>query len=297
ALELDTDAAGAAVDTVGEPLGLERLEAALGIVAVADAAMANAIREITVAHGIDPRGFSLLAFGGAGPLHAVALAEELEIPSVVVPAQPGVLSAWGMLHTETRHDLVQSFFVPEHELSAERLDEALDGLRRRALDLLAADGVAREDAELVPAADVRYAGQEYAVTVSWAAGEASGSVIATLPERFATAHLERYGHSNPGETIECVNLRITALARSGEARRTSLPARDGSAAAAADTHRSYFDGAWHEAAVVRRESLAAGDAVEGPAIVLEDACTTTIPPAWVAQVSHHGHLVLTRRER
>lgn len=290
-MELDVDAAAAAIDAVGAPLGLDPLAAALGIVAVADAAMANAIREITVSRGIDPRDFGLLAFGGAGPLHAVSLAEELSIPRVVVPAQPGVLSAWGMLHTDTRHDLVQSFFVSHDALTVELLETALEPLREQARRLLDDEGIDPAEIELAPALDVRYVGQEYAVTVGWQPDEEAASVISSLAARFSQAHLDRYGHNNPGESIECVNLRLTARAHGGGGSRPAVRAGSGDGDSST---RSFLAGAWHDTAVLRRQGLAPGTTVVGPAIVLEDACTTPIPPGWSGSVSPRGHLVLER---
>jgi N-methylhydantoinase A len=291
-LELDVEAAGAAVDSIAVALGLDRTAAARGIVAVADAAMANAIRELTVSRGIDPRDFSLLAFGGAGPLHAVALAEELDIARVVVPANPGVLSAWGMLHTDTRHDLVQNFFVPVARLSPSLLADNVRGLVDRARALLVEDGVTDGRVELVPAADLRYVGQEYVVTVPWSLRDDPGNVVAALPEWFASAHLQRYGHNNPGESVECVNLRMTALGKTTKASARLLERRDGAVAAATET--TYFDGTWHETPVYLRDSLGAGQTVVGPAILLEDACTTTFSPGWAGTVSPHGHVLLER---
>jgi N-methylhydantoinase A len=291
-LELDVEAAGVAIDTVAEPLGLERLAAAAGIVAVADAAMANAIREITVSRGIDPRDFSLLAFGGAGPLHAVSLAEELGIPRVVVPANPGVLSAWGMLHTDTRHDLVQSFFVGTDELTPAALTAAVEELSARGRDQLAEDGVADGAQELVPAVDLRYVGQEYSVTVPWTLTEDPAEVIASLSERFAAAHLDRYGHNNPGEAVECVNLRVTALGKVERLPSRTIAAANGTAPVTSTS--ASFGGEWHETAIHRRPELGAGATVSGPAIVLEDACTILIPPGWSGTVSEHGHLLVER---
>jgi N-methylhydantoinase A len=291
-LELDIAAAEAAIDAVAEPLGLDRIAAARGIVSVADAAMANAIREITVSRGIDPRDFSLLAFGGAGPLHAVALAEELSIPRVVVPANPGVLSAWGMLHTDTRHDLVQSFFVPTDELAPAALTAAVEELCARGRSQLHEDGVAHDAMELVPAVDLRYVGQEYSVTVPWALPEDPVDVIASLPGRFAEAHLDRYGHNNPGESVECVNLRVTALGRVEKVPARTIAAANGTKPVASTS--TYFDGGWRATEIYRRDALGAGAAIAGPAVVLEDACTILIPPGWGCAVSEHGHLLVER---
>lgn len=292
ALELDVDAAAMAIDTVAVPLGLERIAAARGIVAVADAAMANAIREITVSRGIDPRDFSLFAFGGAGPLHAVSLAEELEIPQVVIPANPGVLSAWGMLHTDTRHDLVQSFFVAVDTVEPDELRAALDELRARAEAQLRTDGVADEAMELVPSADLRYVGQEYTVTIPWSSDDEPEAVIASLPERFAAAHLDRYGHNNPGERVECVNLRIAAIGRVEKlaAAETASP----SAPASVATTSICFHGDWHDCPVYRRSELDGDASVAGPTVLLEDACTTLIPPGWSARSADGGHLLVER---
>ncbi len=291
-LDLDVDAANAAIDRLGEQLGLDRTATARGIVAVADAAMANAIREITVARGIDPRDFSLLAFGGAGPLHAVSLAAELDIPRVVVPGNPGVLSAWGMLHTDTRHDLVQSLFAPAAELAPAQLRTTLDDLAARARALLAQDGVEEAAIELVPAVDLRYAGQEYTVTVSFALDQDPAAVIASLPAWLDAAHLDRYGHNNPGQPVECVNLRIKALGRVDQTATAALAPGAGYEAVGETT--ASFGDAWTQAPVVRREALGQGDTVPGPAIVLEDACTTAIPPGWTASVSPRGSLLIER---
>jgi N-methylhydantoinase A len=290
-LALDAAAARAALAPIAAELGLDELGLAAGIVSVADAAMANAIREITVARGIDPRDFTLLAFGGAGPLHAVALAEELELDRVVVPTDPGVLSAWGMLQADTRHDLVQSFFAPLAEIAPETLDGALAELRGRARQLLKEDGVAPEAIELQPSADLRYAGQEYTVTVAIGGGPA-GETLSALPEAFAAAHLERYGHNNPGEAIECVNLRVTAVGRTRQMVRPPVPERPPPQPVA--TEQTSFADGWSPTPVYRREQLGRGAVLDGPCVLLEEACTTLVPPGWRATCSDHGHLLLER---
>jgi N-methylhydantoinase A len=294
-LELDAELARAAVGAVASQLGLEPTAAAHGIVAVADSAMANAIRAITVSRGIDPRDFSLVAFGGAGPLHAVSLAEELEISRVVVPANPGVLSAWGMLRTDTRHDVVRNFFAPLAGLAPGALEDALGDLCRQARGLLEEEGVAESEIELVPAADLRYVGQEYTVTVRWSLNDEASTVVASLAGDFAAAHLDRYGHNNPGEEVECVNLRVTGYGRIRDVPRPALPAAPGVRAASSAT--AYFYGGWHETGVYTRSDFGAGTVVRGAAIVLEDACTTAVPPGWAATVSDHGHLLIARDDR
>ncbi len=291
-LALDAAAAGSALADVGEQLGLDAADLAVGLVAVADSTMANAIREITVLRGIDPRSFALVAFGGAGPLHAAALADELEIGTVVVPADPGVLSAYGMLHADIRHDVVQSFYARVADLDPATLDATLAELAERARLLAKEDGVDKRATALEPSADLRYVGQEYTVTLSLDPAQAKAELLAELPERFAEAHEVRYGHSNPAEDVEFVNLRMTARGLLGRPSPSVLDA--GAAPEPAATERTWFDGEWLDTPVYRRERLGAAAVVAGPAIVLEDACTTLVPPAWSATVSTHGHLVLRR---
>jgi N-methylhydantoinase A len=291
-LALDPGPAAAALAPIAGQLGLDPVGLAGGIVAVADAAMANAIRELTVARGIDPRDFSLLAFGGAGPLHAVALAEELELGRVVVPADPGVLSAWGMLQADTRHDLVQSFFAPVAAVTPEALDGALEELAERARQLLKEDGVTGEAVQLEPAADLRYVGQEYTVTVPILAGRAAAETLRLLPGAFAAAHLDRYGHNNPGEAIECVNLRMTAIGRAPAPPRAEVPERPPPRPVAVSEAR--FAGGTRPTPVYRRADLGRDAAVRGPCVLLEDACTTLVPPGWLAACTRFGHLLLER---
>jgi N-methylhydantoinase A len=289
-VELDRDAALGAMGPVAAELGLEPLELAEGIVAVTNAKMADAIREVTIARGIDPREFDLLAFGGAGPLHAVALAEELDIGSVIVPAGPGTLSAWGMLHAPIRHDFVRAFY---RNLAG--LDEA--ELARTAGELTAEGERVLRDEGLDPgrircdlSADLRYSGQEYTLNVPLP--DAAGGAGAELARRFTAAHEARFSHSNPSEAIEVVSLRAAALGLS-----EALPPveRAPGAPPEPETHvETIFDSAAHETALHRRESLGAGSVVSGPCIVLEDGCTTLLPPGWHGTTTSNGQLILER---
>ncbi|TQO19868.1 N-methylhydantoinase A [Rhodoglobus vestalii] len=291
-LALDKDAARTALAHVGDVLGLSVEETALGIIAVADAGMANAIREITVARGIDPRDFGLLAFGGAGPLHAIAIAEELALGTVIVPASPGVLSAWGMVHTDLRHDLVQTFFHQVDRLRPTVLAKAVEVLLERGGAALVADGVDVDRHDLVPGLDVRYLGQEYTLTVTFDVGEDRESVLSKLHERFDLAHLERFGHNNPGEQIEVVALRVVALGISE--RPADIVTESADDPVVLDRQQVRFREEWQEVIVYDRASIAVGGSVSGPAILLESGCTVLVPTGWTAVPSQHGHLVIER---
>ena len=291
-MALDAAAAEAALAGVGAELGLAAEELATGVVAVADSTMANAIREITVLRGIDPRSFALVAFGGAGPLHAAALADELEIETVLVPADPGVLSAYGMLHADIRHDVVQSFYMAVAEADGDTLEATLAELAERARLLVKEDGVDERAIVLEASADLRYVGQEYTVTLPLPSGGPSPGMLERLPERFAEAHEVRYGHSNPAEDVEFVNLRMTARGSLRRPEAVALPT--GAVPEPAGLERTWFGGSRQQTPVYRRSALASETVIDGPAIVLEDACTTLVPPLWSASVSRQGHLVLRR---
>ena len=268
-------------------------DVAAGIVAVADAAMANAIREITVARGIDPRQFSLVAFGEAGALHAAAIAADLDIPRVVVPAGPGVLSAWGMLHANTRHDLSRPLFDRLDALDPAAMERVTAELADRGRAALHADGVPEHAVVLEPAAELRYAGQEYSLAVRWSLDEPMETVLSELPKRFGAEYLDRYGHNNPGEAVECIGVRMAAIGVVPPPPRHE-PTADG-VPGPVTTQDVIFAGAAVPTPVYHRGLLPAGAAVAGPAVVLEDSCTTLLPPDWDAAVSAGGHLLMTRR--
>ncbi len=291
-IAIDKAAAEQSLTAVAKSLGMDELGLAAGMVAVADSTMANAIREITVMRGIDPRDFILVAFGGAGPLHATSLADELDLDTVVVPVNPGVLSAYGMLQTDTRHDAVQSFYVRVADLTDEALEAALSDLEERARLMVKEDGFDDQAITLEPSADLRYSGQEYTVTLPLDTSKGMKALIEGVPDQFAEAHNVRYGHSNPGEAVEFVNLRMAAFGAMTRPRPQALPAGD--MPAAAGIERTWFGDTWFETPVYQRAGLPGAAELAGPAIVLEDACTTLVPPNWTARVSGHGHLVLNR---
>ncbi|MBM3676355.1 MAG: hydantoinase/oxoprolinase family protein [Actinobacteria bacterium] len=292
-MPIDAAAGERALALVAGELGISVPVLAEGIVGVADAMMADAIREVTVARGIDPREFSLLAFGGAGPLHAVSLATELGIRRVVVPREPGALSAWGMLHADIRHDLVRAVFGRIGAIGVSVLAAALAALRSEATALLIAEGVGAEHVALEPSADLRYLGQEYTLTVPIAEPLNDESVAALAPA-FAEAHLKRYGHNNPGEQVEIVNLRLAAIGRRPRPPRAPLVERP--APEPRSVVQTVFAGTAVACSVFARDEIGLGVAVHGPAIVLEDGCTTLLPAGWHASASPHGHLLLERTE-
>lgn len=293
-LTLDIGAAERALGELGSALGLGPIELADGICAVINANMAQAIRTITVEKGISPRDFSLVAFGGAGPMHACFLAAELGIGEVVVPRFPGAFSAWGMLETEIRRDFASAYVSPLAGIDLGDLADRLGGQEMEAYDSLAGEGIDRDTGRVEHALDMRYVGQEYTLTIPLlGADEPSGEGFAgALQERFDRAHDVRFGHANPGAPIELVAARSTALGDLGRvAPRPLAAAAEGSFPS--EQRAIGFGGDEVATTVARRGELPAGARLDGPAVVVEETATTVVPPGATLAVDEYGGLVMT----
>jgi N-methylhydantoinase A len=271
-VRLDRARAEAALERLGSELGLGALETALGVVRVANAEMGRALRVISVERGLDPRDFALVAFGGAGGLHACALAEELGVRTVLVPRAGGVLSALGLAISDLRRDYVRPVLG-----AAERLEEAFRDM----------ESDAREDLDepvLRRLADLRYRRQSFELTV---AGDEPGA----LEERFHAAHEQRYGYRMDDEPVEVVNARLVATV---EVEKPELSEEGTAGDEQAGTREVSFDGEWVQAAVLRRERMGRGSRVEGPAVVEFAEATCAVRPGWSGAVDDVGTLVLER---
>jgi N-methylhydantoinase A len=290
-MSLDQAAAERALASVAAEVGLGTVELAEGMLAIINARMADAMRTITVKQGIDPREFALVAFGGAGPMHAVSLAEELEIAEVIVPWSPGTFSAWGMLQTDMRHDVVRSFYQPLAGVRDDEVAAALESLEAEGSELLEQEGIEPDARYFARSADMRYVGQEYTVNVPL------GSTISLdeIDGVFHDAHRVRYGHSTPGAPVEFVNLRLAAMGRIATAASPYHAPADG-AEPLLGTRTVVFAGVEHETQVLLRDRLAFGSRHEGPVVIEEQSSTTLVPPGHVAALDEHGNIVITRIE-
>ena len=206
-MSLDQDASRQVIEKLAKEVGLSPTAFAEGVLAISNAAMADAMRTITVAEGLDPREFSLVAFGGAGPMAAVFLADELDIGEVVVPNFPGTFSAWGMLQTDVRQDLTRSYYVTMANANPEELNTTYQELESDGKTSLAAEGISGDEIYYVRSADMRYSGQEYSINVTIHADHD----LDIISRNFHDAHLRRYGHCNEAAPIEFVNLRVAAF--------------------------------------------------------------------------------------
>jgi N-methylhydantoinase A len=287
-MKLDVAAAEEALARVGSELGLAPDALAEGACRVVNANMANAIRSITIQQGLDPREFVLVAFGGAGPMHALFLADELEIQHVIVPHSAGTFSANGMLQTNIQHDVVQTMYRRADETTEDDVSAAFATAESRARSILANDGVPADRIRLARSAEMRYVGQEYAVQVPFA------SELVRMPELFHAAHEARYGHSNPQEAVEFVNLRVTAIGDIEKPSLTRARVEDGRAGPRISRTRGVtFDSVRRETAIYARDCLEAGDRFAGPAIVEEPSSTTVVPPGYQVEVDTFLNLGIT----
>jgi N-methylhydantoinase A len=268
-MSLDPDRAGRAVDRVAAKLGLDRTAAAEGILRVANANMQRAIRVVSVERGHDPREFALVAFGGCGGLHGCEVAEELAIPSVLVPRDAGSLSALGMLLADHKRDFSAGV------LGSPSVEQAFAALERQARKEL-------RGARLQRWVDVRYAGQSYELTVPWTRGG--------LAARFHREHQRIYGYSNPSRSLEIVTARVRAVRG---VKRPSLrfkPARD---TAAPQLRRMYLSGRWRKVPVFYRGQVGTEEQ-DGPALVLDYGATSLVPRGWTFRRDSADNLVLHR---
>jgi N-methylhydantoinase A len=281
-LTLDREAAAAAVDRLAATVGLDRMACAEGIVRVANAEMVRALRVMTVERGVDPRDFALLAFGGAGPLHACALAEELEMATVLVPRAGGVLSALGLAAADRRATEQQTVMLRGDALTDMAIADAAAALAGRARTALGEPGAA---VRMVFAA--RYRGQAHELTV----GPLPAMTAAALRSAFDHAHAERYGFADPGADLELVTVRATAIAPG--------PPVDLAAGARGEPpqrtrRRVVFGGEAHDAEVLQG-NLQPGLQVRGPAVCELREATVAVPPDWAGRVDGAGTLVVERR--
>jgi N-methylhydantoinase A len=272
---------------------------ALGIATIADGAMSLAVRAVSVDRGIDPRDTALIAFGGAGPLHAVAIAREISIPRVIVPKLPGNFSALGMLMAQWRHDYVRTLVGELGEIDAAEAARAFAELRAAGEEALARDRLARGRFDF--AADLRYRGQEHTIAIPVAgAGDLAGDAEATRT-RFDGQHHRRYGHAAPDQSIEVVNLRLTVTVARMEdviARWLSQPWTP-TEAASEQRRPVVFDDPERplETRILWRPGLAAGAEIAGPAVIEEANSTTLIGPGDRAVIDPSGHIIVTLAER
>jgi N-methylhydantoinase A len=299
ALKIDAAAAEAAIRrAVADPLGLNVAEAAARIVEIVNSNMAEALRIVSIERGHDPREFALIGFGGAGPVHAAALAEELQIPKVIVPPAPGAFSAFGLVASNIKRDYSRTLYADLGALEPSRVAGLLTEMETIASDMLAAAGIPPERRELLRAADVRYRRQAYELTVPLANGAITQASLDALATAFHAKHYQTYGHANPHEAVQLVNVRVTAIGRLPPLTLTANPpmAAPGHGVGAPKVRDVWFPETGFVACPVRpRDGLILNQTLTGPAIIEAMDSTIVAPPGWIASVDAGGYIRLRRR--
>jgi N-methylhydantoinase A len=298
-IPLDREAARQAIQQrIARPLGLSLEDAAAGIIEIVNNNMARAIRTVSIGRGHDPRQFGLVAFGGAGPLHACRLAELLDMPAIVIPPTPGVLSTYGLLSTDLKNDYVQTCYQEGPQYDLQRIASVYADLEAQALEWLRAERVPQAAQHLLRSADLRYAHQSFELTCMLPEGELALALVQQLIEAFHREHRRLYTYDLPNAPVEVVNLRVTAIGLLPKLnpQGVSASATDLNGALA-EVRPVYFDqmGGFADTPCYVRQRLSPGMTFDGPAIVDQDDATTVIYPNFRARVDAVRNLILERR--
>lgn len=283
-------------DKVMEPLGLPSLlDAAWAVYLTVNANMAAAVRVVSVDRGYDPRDFWLAGFGGAGPVHAAAIADALDMKGTLIPLYPGIHSAVGLLAADIQHDLRRSYLAPTATADLEQVERVYQELEAEGCRQLAEDGITAADQVLVRLAEVRYIGQAHEVSVEVPPGALTPAAVEAIHQRFHQLHLEMFGHSSPGEPTMFVTLAVRAI---GKTPKPSFPeVEEGHGQPVpVGVRRAYFGpvAGMVETPVYDRNACKAGHQFAGPALIEQMDSTTVVPPGFRVRVDRRGNLFLIR---
>ena len=303
AMSLEVDKPRGHIEKFAARLGIPPLQAADGILKVANAAMERAIKVISVERGFDTRDFTLVSFGGAGGLHAAFMAENLGIETILIPPNGGLLSAYGMLFADVVKDYSQTVLWRFEKRSEndgsliEALNTGFNTLLTRAEDEMKAEGFTPHQLKVNRSLDMRYEGQSYELNIPcFTEKHARPNEIEALVEEFHAAHVQRFGYARTGAPVEVVNLRLTAIGETDKPPIQALPIVDVDASEAFTFQNPViFEGETLPTDFYRREALRPGNRIIGPAIVTEFSATTVIPPDFSAVVDAYQNLILTKR--
>ena len=292
-LDVERSHAGIATLAARLPGNMSAEQLAHGIVEIANWNQANAIRQMTIQRGIDPRGFALLSFGGAGPAQSPAVMDLLNMQACIVPPNPGNLSAFGLLAVDWRTDQIVTKVMHQDSVDLGTIAGIYSKLEAEAVDTLARDGIERSRMRLMREADVRYAGQSMEVRVAAPGGAVDASFLATLIDAFNAAHKRTFGYNYAGQQkIEVVNFCVSGFGLIERPELPKLATPDGATPARKSVRAVYFDGAFRDTPVYDRASLLPGLRLDGPAVVEEFGSTTVVFPNQYLAVDPHGVLIV-----
>ncbi len=292
---LDVTRAQRLLDDLASQIGVTTEDAALGIIRVVNANMERAIRAISLERGYDPRRFTLVSFGGAGPMHSCELAEELGIPRVLVPAYPGVLSALGVAIADVVKDYSRTVMLRGDEINPVRLEEEFHGMEGLAREQLSQEGLPMAQMVARRNLDVRYLGQSFELAVDYPKRPTPGNFQRSISASFYRAHLQRFGYADRAQPVEIVNLRLKLVLPVEKPRLTweSIGDDDPSAALTGQARIIFRDGPI-KTPMYQRDQLKPGNRLTGPALLLQLDATIVLSPGWAGTVDSFGNLVAER---
>jgi N-methylhydantoinase A/oxoprolinase/acetone carboxylase beta subunit len=296
AMRLDVEAAQRVIGALGDTLDMALADTAAGVLTIVNANMANAIRSRTVQKGLDPRGFSLVAFGGAGPLHGVEVARALGIPEVIVPRYPGITSAIGLLTTDLKYDAIKTAFMTSGSVDYLRLNADFAAMQVQLVTQYQADGISESDVTFARAGDLRYVGQGYELRVPFPGGTLDSTAMAQVFTAFEALHKAEYGHVFAHSPIEIVNIRLTGIGVMPKIAPPQVSGHDTLSDALVKTAPCVFrvNGRLDrvETPFYLRERLAVGIAFAGPAVILQQDTTTVAPPGTHLLTDAGGNVII-----
>jgi N-methylhydantoinase A len=295
-LKIDHAGAVASIDKhLATPLGMSVTDAAAGIIDVVTANMCAALNIVSVERGLNPQEFTMIAFGGAGPIHALSLASELSIPKVVIPPAPGTFSALGLAATSLKRDYSRTFYSLLDTLDIAKLEASYGAMEAEAEAMLQAANIPAERRSLQRMVDIRYKRQSYELTIPFAGGPVTKASLDALAQAFNQKHLQTYGHFNENEGLQLVNVRLTAI---GKLKSLTLVQPTQSEPVRTGERDVWFRSTGLiRAAVVWRNALAVGETVMGPAIIESLDSTLVVPPEWNVSVDHNGFIVAEQGQK
>ena len=297
----NVDAANKVIGDLANELSMNAMEAAEGALTILNANMANAIRSRTVQKGIDPRGFALVAMGGAGPMHGAEVAAMLDIAEVLVPPYPGISSAMGLLTADLKYDAIRTQFQLSSSVDLHRINADFAKMEADLTARFAEDRIAKDQITFTRSGDLRYVGQGYELKVPIGDGDLDDAALAAIWERFHDIHAAEYGHAFEANPIEVVNLRVTAISEQHKLDQLPPVASGSLQGALLGTRPSVFraNGQLQEfdTAVYQRDRLPVAQQFAGPAILLQKDSTTLVPPGATASVHPSGSIIITLKGR
>ena len=296
-MQLDAEASRRVVGALAKEYGLTVDGMAEGILDVINSKMANAIRTMTISRGIDPREFSLIAFGGAGPMHAIFIAEELEIGKVIIPNVAGEFSAWGMLNADVRHDMSKSFNTRLNNLDWNDVQDGFSGIEKELKELMLEESVPEDRMRFLKYLEIRYVNQEYTVSVPVTEDDSlQASEAPRFKKLFDDLYMQTFGHSNPEAEGELANIRIEARGLNTSAGRDQPRQLASEAELIEEKVRPVvFLGKRVETQFLDRSLLREGETREGPFVINELSCTTVVPPGYMVEVDSIGNIVVEKQ--